>query len=411
MKIKKILALVLAAVLCAGVLTACGSEATYQVKVLDAQGEPYTTGVIVKFMQNGTQVAMQPVGEDGVAKKTLEKGDYTVELVFTNEKITGFYDTETALLSADKTSIEITLYNGVSGEGTSLFATSPVTGEGKDYTAYDVTVGSTYVSLEAEERNYFLFTPSEAGTYEFSVDNNEYVIGYYGSPYFVQSASAAELTDNTFTVSVSESMIGEGGTGTSVLVIGIDGGEEASNCILSIENIGDPEYSVADEPWTEYVTTHIPEPFTLTLGAGEKLIYVDIKGATADNQIVYNEADGYYHYGKADGPVVYVDLGKTSPYVSLQMVIQGDGAAGGAPIREYFYDENGEFVKKEDYTDILISYFDNMDEKLFVYPLNDDLIYIIKNGCNGWWDTESPDFIFDGCNLEIGWMFALCYVK
>lgn len=410
MRVKRIIALLLAAVLCAGLLAACGGDATYKVKVLDGQGEPYASGVIVKFMQGGSQVAMQPVGENGVAEKKLPKGDYTVELVFTDESISGHYDTGKAVLSAKNTSIEITLYNGVVGEGTSLHATSPVTGEGKDYTAYPVNVGSTYVSLEAKERNYFLFAPSESGTYEFSVNSSDYAIGYYGSPYFVQAQSISEVKDNKISVSVSQSMIGEGGAGTAVFVIGIDGGAEKADCVLSIKNVGEAEHTVADEPWTEYVTTHMPKPFSLKLGAGEKLTYVDIKGTTADNKVVYNETDGFYHFGTADGPVVYLNLGKTAPYVSLQTVIQGDGVAGGAPIREYFYDENGEFVKKEDYTNILISYFENMDENLFVYPLNDDLIYIIKNGCNGWWDTESPDFIFDGCNSEIGWMFALCYV-
>lgn len=411
MKIKRIVALLLVAVLCVGLLAACGGDAAYKVTVLDGQGNPYTTGVIVKFMQGTTQAGMQPVDEKGIAQKTLPKGDYTVELVFTDNSVSGYYDTETAKLSAKETQVQIVLYNSVGGEGETLFATSPVTGEGKDYTAYTVAAGSTYVSLEAEERNYFLFVPTEAATYQFSINDNTFAIGYYGSPFFVQDNSAAEVTDNTFTVSVSESMIGEGNTGTSVLVIGIDGGAEKANGILTIKNIGEPEHTIADEPWTPYVTSHTPAPFTLKLGAGEKLTYVDIKGSTADNQVVYNEADGYYHYGKADGPVVYINFGKTSPYVSLQTVIQGDGPVGGAPIREYFYDENGEFVKKEDYTDILSGYFENMDKALFVYPLNNDLVYILQNGCNGWWDVDSPDYIFEGCNPEIGWMFALCYIS
>lgn len=411
MNMKRIFALLLAAVLCAGLLAACGSDATYKVTVVDGQGNPYTTGVIVKFMQGTTQVAMQPVNEQGVAEKELPKDNYTVELVFTDESSSGYYDTETAVLSADKTELQISLFNTVKGEGNSIYAISPITGEGKDYIAYDVAAGSTYVSLEKEERNYFLFAPREAATYKVSVDNNEYVIGNYGSPFFVQSASVAEMTDNTFTISVSESMIGEGETGTAVYVIGVDGGKEAGMCVLTIENIGEPEYSVADEPWTTYVTTHILAPFTLKLDAGEKLTFVDIKGSTADNQVVFNEMDGFYHFSKADGPVVYVDFGKTSPRISLQTVIQGEGPVGGAPIRKYFYDDNGEFVKKEDYTDILVGYFQNMDKELCVYPLTKDLVYIMQNGCEGWWDAESPDYIFEGCNPEIGWMFALCYVK
>ena len=401
------MALVLAMLL---TLTACGGDASYQVKVVDAQGNPYTSGVIVKFMQDGKQAGMQPVNAEGISQKTLPKGDYTLELVFTDDDLTGHYDKEKAVLSAKQTSLEIVLMNGVTGEGRPLFANSPVTGENKEYIAYDVVAGSTYVTLEAKERNYFLFTPTEAGTYKFSVDNNDFAIGYYGAPHFVQSQSAVEVTDNTFTISVSRSMIGDGISGTSAYVIGVDGGDEKTGCGLTVERIGDPAWNVSDEPWTEYQTTHTPAPFTLTLGAGEKLVYADIKGKTADNKVVYNEADGFYHFGKADGPVVYVHLGKGAPYVALQNVIEGDGTAGGAPIREYFFDDDGKFIKKEDYTNILSNYFTNMDPDLGVYPLNDDLIYIIQNGCNGWWTEDDPDYIFEGCNPEIGWMFALCYV-
>ena len=407
----KAMALAVMMVLSVFVMTACGGDAAYQIKVVDAQGNPYTSGVIVKFMQDGKQAAMQPINGEGVAEKTLAKGDYTIELVFTNDELTGYYDQAKAVVSAKVTKLEIVLMNGVGGEGRTIFATSPTTGEGKEYTAYDVNVGSTYVTLEAGDRNYFLFTPTEAGTYKFSVDNNDCAIGYYGAPHFVQGLSATEVTDNTFSLSVNASMIGSGDTGTSSYVIGIDGLAEKIGCALTIERTGDPAWNVSDEPWTQYNTTHTPSAFSLKLGAGEKLTYVDIKGKTGDNKVVFNEQDGYYHFGKADGPIVYIHLGKGAPYVSLQMVIEGDGAAGGAPIRCYFYDADGKFQKKEDYTNILSGYFSCIDEDLKIYPLNADLVYMIQNGCKGWWDKESPDFIFEECNPEIGWMFALCYVE
>lgn len=407
---KKIKALFLALAMLLSIvgLSACGGNANYQVKVYNGQGELCTSGVIVKFMQDGQQVAMQPVNGEGIAQKELPKGNYTVELTFTSDKLSGHYEPVT--LTASKTSAEVTLINSVSGDGQTLYVNSPSTGEGKEYTAYRVTAGSTYVSLKANDRNYFLFSPDKAGTYKFYVDNADLTIGYYGAPHFVQSQSAAELTDGAFTISISESMIGTAETGTSTYVIGIDGGAEDSSCILSVIRTGDPAWNVSDEPWTVYQTTHTPAPFSLKLGAGESLTYVDITGKTEGKQVVFNESDGYYHYGTADGPVVYVHLGKGAPHVALQVVIQGDGSLGGAPIREYFYEEDGTFIKKEDYTDILSSYFGNMDEELGIYPLNDDLIYIIKNGCNGWWTENDPDFIFEGCNPEIGWMFALCYV-
>lgn len=413
--IKRISAFLLACVmLCSAVLLSgcnASANATYEVKVVDAQGNACTEGVIVKFLQDDNQIAMQPVNNEGIVSKELPRGDYSVKLMFTDENLVGYYDEEAAVLSSDETTVEIVLMNSVVGEPADLYATSPVTGEHKDYKAYYVNSGSTYVSIEATERNYFLFVPKEAGTYEFSVDNSDMKIGYYGAPHFVQSVSAADVVDNKFTISVSKSNIGTEGGGTSTYVIGIDGASENKNCVLSIIRTGDAEQTISDEPWTEYNTLCEVKPFSLKLAEGESLTYVNIQGKTEDYTIVKSEADGYYHLGTADGPVVYVNLGKDAPYVSIQKVIMGDGLAGGAPIRKYFFDEEENFIKKEDYTDIFTTYFENMDEELYIYPLNDDLIYMIKNGCEGWWTESSPDYIFDECNPELGWMFACCYVK
>lgn len=402
---KRSYALVLALImLMALVLTACGQgeeltgSAAYSVKVTDAKGVPYTSGVIVKFMKDGNQVAMQPVDANGVATKKLDRGNYTVELVFTDNN-TGYFDPAAAQLTAKKTSTELKLGNKLSDQ------TTPVSAAGKDYEAYTVELGSTYVPVKAGDRNYFLFTPAKEGTYKFSVDNSALALGYYGAPHFIQSASALDVVDNTVTISISKSSLGG-----AVYVIGIDGTDKDTNCMLTIERTGDPAHNVADEPWTEYKTTAVLSPYTLELPAGKELVYFDITSETAKHEFVFNEADGYYHLDTADGPVIHVHLAKGAPYVALQTVIQGEGAMGGAPIREYFYDENGKFIKKEDYTDILTDYFENMDEEYGVYPLTDDLIYIIKNGCNGWWDKDSPDFIFEGCNSELGWMFACCWV-
>ena len=404
MKMKRFSAVALVLVMVLSLaLTACtpktlSGSAAYSVKVTDAKGTAYTSGVIVKFMKDGNQVAMQPVDANGVATKELDRGDYTVELVFTDDN-SGYFDPAAAVLSAEKTSIELKLSNKLSEETTALFA------GGKDYEAYTVEPGSTYVPVKGGDRNYFLFVPTEEGTYKFSVDNAALAIGYYGSPHFIQSMSALDVVDNTVTISISKSSLGG-----AVYVIGIDGTDADTNCMLTIERTGDPAHSVADEPWTEYKTTAVLSPYTLDMPAGKDLVYMDITAKTAQHEFVFNEEDGYYHLDTLDGPVIHMHLAKGAPYVALQTVIQGDGAMGGAPIREYFYDESGNFIKKEDYTDILVDYFENMDEEWGVYPLTDDLIYIIKNGCHGWWEADDPDFIFDGCNPELGWMFACCWV-
>ena len=406
---KKILALLLAVAMLCCVLTACGEktenaggEAVYRVKVVDGAGNPVTDGVIVKFMQGDTQAAMQPVNGEGVAEKTLQKGDYTVELMFTGGEAKS-YDTAAAVLSAEQTAVEIKLFNGLSEHTVQLMA------NGKERTAHYVSVGSTRISVEANDRNYFLFTPTEAGTYRFSVDNNDLKIGYYGgSIHFIWDESMEEITDNSFTISVSASMIGTGETGTTVIIVGVDGVDAKTDCVLTIVRTGEAEQTIEDMPWTEYKTTATLKPFTFKPTPGMRLVYVDIKD-TAKREIIFNETDGLYHHGTADGPVVYMNLGMDAPNVSLQRVIKGEGAMGGAPVRKYFFDENGEFIKKEDYTDILCQYFDNMDEELGLYPLTADLVYIIQNGCSGWWTETDPNYIFEGCNPENGWMFALCY--
>lgn len=412
---KKLLAAALALAMLLA-LCACGDDkkdskpqetgtASYQVKVLDAQGNPMTTdkGVVVKFLKNGELVTMQNTNEDGVAIKVLEKGDYTVELMFTDSKKSGYYDTDKAVLTATKTTLELSLTNKLNTD-----SATDLTVNEQSYVAYAVSAGSTYVPVKASVRNYFLFTPTEAGTYEFSVNDKEIKLGYYGNPFYVQPQSAVDVINNTVTLSISASSLGG-----STYVIGLDGVSSDKDVALNIIRTGDPEITISDLPWTVYNTSHTPTPYTLSIPSGKSLKYIDVEGKTEDNKLVYNETDGYYHYRTADGPIVLMHLGKKAPYFSLQTIIEGEGSFGGSPIREYFFDAEGNFVKKEDYTDILISYFENMDEKLGVYPLTKDLTYIIQNGCKQWWDKNDPDFNEQVCipgNTEICWMFALCYV-
>ena len=413
---KRMKALLLAACMLLSVMlfAACGGESqgetntntdpAYKVKVVDSTGNPYTSGVIVRFMKGAEQVAMQKVNENGVAEKSLAKDDYTVELMFTDDADKYYYETEGLTLSAEKTELEIVLYFAAGAE------TQTLTALDKEYEARYVFTGGTFVNLNAGDRNFFLFTPTEAGTYRFSVEGEGLQIGYYGAPHFVQEHNVAEdLENNAFTLSISASMIGTDGSGTSTLVVGVDS-ESATECVLNVERIGDPAWTVSDEPWTEYVCKNEIKPFTLDIQNGQKLTYVDIRGKTDDYKVVFNEADGYYHLNDENGPVIYIHLGKGAPNVSLEVVIKGDGAAGGAPIRRYFYDDNGEFVKREDYTDILSKYFDNMDKEYKVYPLTEDLVYIITNACYGWWTSSDPNYIFEGCNPELGWLFACCYI-
>ena len=407
MKIKRIFALILALTCCAMLLSACGeaAEPTYKVRVVDALGRPYTSGVIVKFMQNGTQAGMQVVNAEGVAEKTLPKGDYTVQLQFTDSDVKYVYD-ETALSLSGKTELEIVLSYGLGEESQSLFVTD------RDYEAFYVSAGCTAVELNKEKMSYFLFAPTEAGTYEFSMQGSDAAIGYYGAPHFVQSASAAEVVDNKFTMSIRQDMIGTGNTGTTVLVLGVAAGE--GNGVLCIERIGDPQWTVEDEPWTPY---EIVGPMTAyTHDSGKKLTDFDL---TAANYTLVLGEDGYYHKDTATGPLVLVRLGKNSggsKYLDdFQTILDHSG------VSRYFYDDNGEFVKKEKYDDCLLKYFEIMDEESGLYPLTEDLKYIIQNRgeYSGWFDVSNSLYLFKdengnklpGINNEIAWLFMCCYAQ
>lgn len=419
MKKSIILVLMLCLVL---VLSACGgesapegsgaqealasNEAQYSVTVVDGAGVPYTEGVIVRFVQGGQQAAMQVIDENGTAAKTLEKGEYTVELLFTGDESEYYYDNTGLTLTPDQTELQIVLSKTMAAQGTPLYV------DGAECVAYPVEAGSTYVELVKDQRNYYLFTPAVAGTYAFSVAEQEAQIGYYGAPHFVQTQSAAEVTDNTFTISVSASMIGTDGTGTTVIVLGIDAGS-LEGATLTIQRTGEPQYDISEEPWTIYQKTVELAPYTLPAGA--KLGEFDLTAATDAYNLVLNEEDGFYHLDSVDGPLVLMRLGENNKYLDcFQVILEHSGVV------KYFFDENGAFEKKESYSECLLEYFDYMDEETGVYPLTEDLKYIVqqRGEYSGWWNESDSLYLFvdeggnkiPGINPELAWLFMCCYI-
>ena len=420
---KRIIALTLVLALACTLFAACGStsdtpdtpadttptgNAAYSVKVIDALGNPVTAGVIVRFMQGGQQISMQTVNAEGVATKELPAGDYTAELKFTDAQATFFYDEKAATLTDTQREIEIVLYNGVDTDsGRPLFA------QDKENIAYNVGVGCTYIPVTAGERNYVLFTPKEAGKYQFSLVGGSSTLGYYGAPHFVQELNAAEMNeDGSFFVNVKAGMINEGNTGTTVLVLGIDAAED--NTVLSIQRIGDPDWTIEDKPWHTYMPTIDLVPYTHD--ASMELGEFDLTASTDTYTLVLG-SDNYYHLNTADGPLVLMRLGKNSggsQYLSdFQTILDFSG------INRYFFDENGEFVKKETYDQCLLEYFKYMDEPSGLYPLTEDLKYIIQMRGDhvGWFTPDGSMYLFKdengynvpNINSEIAWLTMCCY--
>lgn len=367
----------------------------YTVKVVNADGKAQT-GVTVQFYQGNAKKGEKKVNSQGIASVTLMDGTYTVKLTGTSL----CYDEKAATLTAAKPSVELLLaekYDSSKKETVSC----PVSD--KEQNAYYVSEGSTYVELTPGGRNYFLFEPTRTGTFRFTTTNSYAKVGYYGgSIHFLQSNNLAEdLSGNAYTISVKE-------VGPTV-VIGVDAATNVTGTILQIARVGDAAWDVTDEPWVEYKGTVTPSKYTLKLGSGEKLTYVDL---TADSfKLVYNESDGYYHKDSATGPIVYVKLGEKAPYVSFADILAKYHMGA------YLYDSSGNFLRKEEYSVCMQKYVDCMDETQEVYPLTKDLEYMIQQygSHQRWWDASNENtYLFgdvQGINLDLAWMFALCYVS
>ena len=392
-------------------------KATYKVTVVDGLGKAYTEKLIVKLLKDGKQVAMGAVNAQGTFEKVLDKGNYDVEIASTNSDLECHY-LETQL-TAEVTEAQVVMAYAPTAFN-SIRANSVVTGDDADYKAALISAGSSYIELDAEDRVYALFTPTEAGTYEFSVSNDDASVGYYGSTHFVQSYNLADMNGNKFTMSITADMIGSGNTGTSVLVIGLDAKEGKDGCILNIERIGDPAWTIEQEPWINYAPKAEIKDFTLE--SGVELLPFDVTATTDTYKLVLNAEDGTYHLGTADGPKVYVQLGNAVYGICMkdmvgEIVYDADGvliATGTAPFRYQRGDSKDDFFK-EDYTDMMRQAVTAADKATGVYPLTEDLFYVLPMGIDnkGWCREGTVNYLFNGVdvNPEIAWMFLLCYAE
>ncbi len=424
--IGKIMLIAALLICCAAVLCSCGGDesstdstpaptqeiettADYTVTVTDYLGKPFTDGVVVSYLKDGEQIAMQVVNEEGKAIKNLDKGDYTVALKFTGDETLYYYEKDNLTLSADVTSLEVAVAYNLTGNSVILYK-----GE-TEYVAPVMQIGSLCTKITENTRNYFVFQPSVEGLYKLTVHKDDAKIGYYGAPHFIQDTNVADIQDEkSFSINVYNSMISPDPTSPLTLVVGIDSATAIENCIITVERVGEPEFSYENVPWDIYKPTVTLGKYTLP--AGSALADFDLKASSDTYKLVYNENDGFYHLNSADGPLVLVRLAKDSKYLaSFKTILESSGVV------KYFFDENGEFVKKEDYSECLLKYIENVDEKEGVYPLTNDLMYIIQNrgDASGWFDPNHSMYLFKdsnesnipGINNDISWLFMCCYIK
>ena len=358
------------------------SGETYSVTVVDYAGKPLK-GITVQFLQNGVPVSVVEVNSNGVATTKLPSGTYTIALA-------GNYycDKSNVTLTASKKSITVVAALKTDEYEECYF----------DSTTYVLGVGGTYVQLQANKENYFIFTPVASGTYKITTTSSSVTVSsWMGSTSFL---GGKEQSGKEVTLNVKEGMLG------SSFILSATG---ASECIFIIERTGNAILGVEDYPWSVYSGNYTPVSQTTPSGT-----QVSFDVETSTYNIVLG-TDGFYHMNSADGPIVYVQLkGHDKIDFNAMLGSANDSESGVTSFRKVFYDDKGNYVKKEEYTDLMRKYIACADSTYGVYPLTEDLKYMLQHGgeAQGWYEHGGAGYLFDTqVNEQQSWMFACCYFQ
>ncbi len=370
------------------------SEISCTVTVLDYEGNPMAD-VVVSVLKNGEEIKKNVSKADGTVKFKLDVDTYEVSVSSTTGDF--YYDTKAAVLSPEATELTLTLYNKANEDH--AVTIWPAGGEKH---ALPVSEGATFIELDGG-MTYVVFRPERDGIYEISyIADGNIDLGYYGSPMVVFENKMLETVDNKVTLSVHKSSINLEGS-TAMFVFGLEpDAVETNGCIVTVTRVGDPEKTPEDEPWIEYKPTQV-KAYEGTLSGTFKDI--DVTDPTVT--VVYSEADGYYHYGTIDGPVVFIRITSDSPYLDALTTVAEKSRVG-----VYHYDENGKFTSRESFHDMIAAYAEivNADG---VCPLTPELEYMIKTfgTSKQWWDLSFSGNIFRDkiVSPETAWLFICGY--
>ncbi len=382
------------------------TETEYTVTVLNT-GETAQSGVMVQILDGTKVVASGTTNASGQFTKKLTTGNYTVKLLFSGTSY--YYNTQAAVLTGVAPKLTIRLAAEVDPAKVDTHWLI------NDQQMYILSEGTTHVQLGAGKpyahtgSGYtdclFVFVPEELGVYSIDVDYPGLEIRQYGP--FVGNImdQSSNYEDDSLHYEIKE----KSQLGNVSVMFGVENKDGVTDVCITITRIGEPGFSMENLPVnTDWYSGFVPTKQTTPSGTAK---YINIKSASGTYEVFYDETDKVYKV-MVDGvaKTLYFNMGAvTTQNISLNMVVNGDGVAGGGPLRKYIKDSKGNIIAKEEYTDIVKQYIDAADTKLGVYALTKDLAYIIQNAKPGWWDVSSPDYVLTDCNPEYGWLFAACY--
>ena len=392
----------------------------YSIKVVDADGNPLPN-MIVSVLDGEEKLAFKMTDAEGKVscseKNALSAKDVPYTVTVTDTKNSDvYYDKSIAVLSDGKEDITVTIYEKNSGLHSETLYPSDGAVESVSAPIYDD--GGYYVELR-EGKNYFVFVPTRRGQYKLSVDTDVSVtMGYFGSPHFVQSNNLASADgsgevfkeNNALFFNIRIFNVGEDYYSSSRYVCRIDA-DKAGSAILKVQCV-DPNLPMSKEelPWEEYILSSDPEKYVpdFAVSGISELTDFDITDPTL--KAVYNENDGFYHLGAADGPVILVKLAVDSPYLASFKTIMET-----TQLAVYVYGGDDVLDKKINYHTMMQKYIDAADEALGVYPLTPALkeAFTVIGDAWGWYKGGAGSIfsILEPGTLvsENAYLFACCY--
>ena len=370
------------------------STVTYTVSVTGSDGNA-RQGAVVRFYLGEEQVAMVPTAADGVATAELLVEVYTVVI----DNILGEkYDTANVTLSPESPALSVQLFAQPT-TGEDIFAYSVAAGDYVDCHALRIDEGAYWVDLAAGDMTYFIFIAPRGGMFRIWADEQlPLSVGYYGSTFYVLPESTAVEENNSILVEVYDDMVNY-----YAFVIGI-GSEDAalSSCVLYVEYAGERELTDQDKPWTDVLPQGKLPAYQKPASTVRPFDVTSTKV-----QAVYNPEDGYYHLNSADGAVLLLNIGNSSPYMDALTTVCDNMRLG-----VYVYDEDGKLLSKDSYNELLWAYSAVADGGY--YPMDATLANMLQvvGAYIGWYDASSPMYLFTEQPLvvpENAWLFACVY--
>ena len=240
----------------------------------------------------------------------------------------------------------------------------------------ELKVGANRITLNSEYPYTLLqFSPSQTGVYQIRATQCR--VGDFGTIY----NPIDNTPDKTGMITWTCTAVGQS------LLVSFSGPKSTSCTIIRTGDYIPPE----EVEWTIYENTY---DFSYQLPEGE-VQEIDLTDGGEHTAVL--AADGFYHYGSEDGPVMVADLS------TIEINIADASLNGG--LRAWLLDENGDTISKIDYNAAMLQYCN-----AGLTPVTRELAtMLLEVGiANGWWTAGSlvfPDAVPE--DTDMAWM-QLC---